>query len=298
MYDERETRSILERALELDEQRRAVMTREQIIEVAAELGVSRYAIDAALAERAGTPAVTTSHEQDSAAVQTDAPALDALRTRALQRDVAPGGLSTLRILNISVFAGAASGLLAGGTIIPPLFGPRPGMLMAMPGMLMTVLVFGGLVMASGGMALSERTRSGLHYVARNVALWLGFGTGGMLGAGLIVKFGSVSTIFPTYAFESTLAFSLAGAAITTVVGATFMAVRDELRKSPLRRISLGEGGTGSDAGDGPGTGDGPGDGTTSPLFARTRLRVLKRLRDWLGTSARSLVTGLRAQHSA
>ncbi|HUF51428.1 MAG TPA: hypothetical protein VMN60_11370 [Longimicrobiales bacterium] len=289
MYGERETRDILERALELDEQRRAVMTREQIIEVAAELGVSRYAIDAALAERAGMPAHATSREPRLA--------LDALRTRALQPGAARGGLSALRVLNISLFAGIASGLLAGGMIVPPVLGPRGFFMpMSMSGMLMIMLVFGGLVMASGGMALSDRTRSGLHYVARNAALWLGFGAGGMLAAGLFAKFGPVGTIFPTAAFEATLAFSLAGGAITTVVGATFLAVREALRASPLRPVSFGDGGTGGDGG--PRSGAGPGDGTRNPAFARARLRVLKRLRDWLGTSARSLVTGLSAQHSA
>jgi hypothetical protein len=140
MYDEAALKVILQRAMELDASKAATVTPDEVVQIATELGISEAAVREALREREGLQ--STSDVSEEPARQ----------------------MSVLRILGLSGGAGVLAGILTSGAV-----GPTLGMVIVGAGILPA------LVMVSGGLALTDRSRSLLSYLRRNTAMWLGFG---------------------------------------------------------------------------------------------------------------------------
>lgn len=189
MYDEREVQSILRRAIELDAARPTRFTTEELLEVGAELGVSRTALLAAMSESESS---------------------DRMPPMAAWR------------LGI---AGAAAGLI--GSVINNV--PLVQASLSMPAVIILSLgIFGGVVMSSGALAISRTTRSILHYLLRNGALWAGFGLGAAAVRTLLVQIGVRP--WPGVSLAEIASMTLVGGAVTALAGAAFIVVRGQTAK--------------------------------------------------------------------
>ena len=190
MYDEREVQRILQRAIELDAARPAGFTTEELLEVGAQLGVSKTALLAALSESESS---------------------DRMPPMAAWR------------LGI---AGAAAGVI--GSVINNVSLVQA--ILSMPVVIILSLgIFGGVVMSSGALAISRTTRSILHYLLRNGALWMGFGFGAAAVRTLLVQIGARA--WPGTSLAEIASMTLAGGAVTALAGAAFIAVRGQTANS-------------------------------------------------------------------
>jgi hypothetical protein len=214
MFDESQVKAILQRAIELDSARGGELSRDDLMQVAAEVGVSREALEQALAEQ--TP----------------------IKSVARANTVQPVRLSVLRLLNLSTAIGLAGGLLSSGAWH---FGVR-----AVPigTSVVGTLCFGALIMLSGGLALSDTTKSVRRYLEENIGVWLGFAFGGVLAGGLIAKFGSV-VYAPQWIIDSAFGTSIIGFVVTSVVGTTLLTIRRASAHSPAVSGGSKPGGPGS-----------------------------------------------------
>ncbi|HSK18598.1 MAG TPA: hypothetical protein VK912_05620 [Longimicrobiales bacterium] len=214
MFDESQVKAILQRAIELDSARSGELSRDELMQVAAEVGVSREALEQALAEQAQIHPVT------------------------LANTVQPVRLSVLRLLNVSTAIGIAGGLLSSnawhlGVRAVPLGTSVVG-----------TLCFGALIMLSGGLALSDATKSVRRYLEENIGVWLGFSFGGVLAGSLIAKFGSV-VYSPQWIIDSAFATSIIGFVVTSVVGTTLLTIRRAAAHTPAVSGGSKPGGPGS-----------------------------------------------------
>lgn len=220
MYDESEVKAILHRAIELDATRADSMTRNDIVQVASELGVSEASVDEAIRDL---------RRQSG--------------ERALQ-STRVGQLSPLRILNVSAGAGVLCGLFT------------PGVSGVGTGLVGTGL-WAGLLMLSGGLAFTDRSRSLSNFVRRNTAAWLGVGFGWIIWAEAMIR-------QPTISIQIALIRSATALVVTTIAGSAFILITRSFEKRER---------SGADSGGG-----------------RNRLaRIVSRLRQWLldrlGTTA-------------
>jgi hypothetical protein len=144
-------------------------------------------------------------------------------------------------------AGVFAGVLTSGVVNPVV-----GMAIVGAGLLPA------LIMVSGGLALTDRSRSLLSYVRRNTAVWLGFGIGWTVW----------SQMFPSQSLGGigSVGMALVRTAmvfvLTTVAGLAFLVVK--------RAISASR----------------PDGGSTSPIsrvFRRIAFRVKNAIQDVLGT---------------
>lgn len=213
MFDESQVKAILQRAIELDSARSGELSRDELMQVAAEVGVSREAVEQALAEQAPMQSV-------------------------IQGTVQPVRLSVLRLLNLSTAIGIAGGLLSSGAWH---FGFRS---VPIGTSVVGTLCFGALIMLSGGLALSDAAKSVRRYLEENVGVWLGFSFGGVLAGGLIAKFGSV-VFSPQWIIDSAFATSIIGFVVTSVVGTALLTIRRASAQSPAVSNGSNPGGPGS-----------------------------------------------------
>lgn len=233
MFDESQVKAILQRAIELDTARGGKLSRDELVQVAAEVGISREALEQALAEQ--TPVQPVTHPYT----------------------VQPVRLSVLRLLNLSTAIGVAGGLLAsnawhvGVRAVP--FGTS----------VVGTLCFGGLIMLSGGLALSDNTKSVRRYLEENIGVWLGFSFGGVLASRLVGTFGSV-VYAPQWIIESAFATSIIGFVVTSLVGTTLLIIRRASAHSPVAA-----------------SGSKPGDPGSPPSFLS---RAVAGVRRWLSTT--------------
>lgn len=194
MYDEAELKTILKRAMELDASRAAALTSEQIVQIAAELGISESAVREALRER------------EAARSSQVAAAIPTRRTPAL------------RVLTLSAGVGGLAGLLATGAVSTPLLG------MGIVG----AALWPALIMVSGGLALTEKAGSLLGFLRRNTALWLGVGVGWSIVSQLFPmqtagEFGSV---------RMALIRTVMALVVTTAGGTIYLAFRRSIGATP------------------------------------------------------------------
>jgi hypothetical protein len=225
MYDEAALKAVLQRAMELDASNAAAVTREEVVNIGTELGISESAVREALRER------------------------ESALSRSAVSQAPPRQTSALRILALSGGAGAFAGVLTSGVVSPGL-----GMAIVGAGLLPA------LIMVSGGLALTDRTRSLLSYVRRNTAVWLGFGIGWTVWSQVFPPqfVGGIGSVRMAL-MRTAMVFVL-----TTVAGLAFVVVR--------RTIG----------------GSRPDDGSTSPLgrvFRRIAHRVKNAIQNVLGTRA-------------
>jgi hypothetical protein len=115
-----------------------------------------------------------------------------------------------------------------------------------------------LIMVSGGLALTDRSRSLLSYVRRNTAVWLGFGIGWTVWSQMFPSqsLGGIGSVRMALV-RTAMVFVL-----TTVAGLAFLVVK--------RTISASR----------------PDGGSTSPIsrvFRRIAFRVKNAIQDVLGT---------------
>lgn len=194
MYDEAELKTILKRAMELDASRAAALSSEQIVQIAAELGISESAVREALRER------------EAARSSQVAAAIPTRRTPAL------------RVLTLSAGVGGLAGLLATGAVSTPLLG------MGIVG----AALWPALIMVSGGLALTEKAGSLLGFLRRNTALWLGVGAGWSVVSQLFPmqtagEFGSV---------RMALIRTVMALVVTTAGGTIYLAFRRSIGATP------------------------------------------------------------------
>lgn len=185
MYDEAALKAILQRAMELDASNATAVTPDDVVQIASELGISESAVREALRER---------ERAESTSVVTEMPARH---------------MSALRILGLSGGAGVLAGILT-SVVVGPL-----GMLIVGAG------VLPALVMVSGGLALTDRSRSLLSFLRRNTAVWLGFGIGWSMWSQLfpVQNVGGVGSLRMAI-MRTAMVFVL-----TTGVGFAFLVVR-------------------------------------------------------------------------
>jgi hypothetical protein len=215
--------AVLQRAMELDASNAAAVTREEVINIGTELGISETAVREALRERESDPARNTVTQ------------------------ATPSQTSALRILALSGGAGAFAGILTSGFVSPVL-----GMAIVGAGLLPA------MIMVSGGLALTDRTRSLLSYVRRNTAVWLGFGLGWTVLSQLFPSpmVGGIGPVRMALVRMTTVFV------LTTVAGLVFLVIRRTI------------GGSRHDG------------GSSSPLgrvFRRIAHRVINAVQDILGT---------------
>ena len=208
MYDESKVQGILRRATEIDAAKSASMTRHEIMQVAAELEISREAVEQALREVDAAPPPTV---------------MPAPRS----------GLSALRVLNLSAGAGVVYGLLMTSAAVSQMtdVGVAVGGLWT------------GLLMASGGLAVAARTTSLRHFIFRNASLWLGVGFGWSIAVELALKFGSLSTFGSGTFLQMGLVRAATAFTVTTIGGVAFVALRRLSR--PNGSAASGGSGTGT-----------------------------------------------------
>jgi hypothetical protein len=215
--------AVLQRAMELDASNAAAVTREEVINIGTELGISETAVREALRERESDPARNTVTQ------------------------ATPSQTSALRILALSGGAGAFAGILTSGFVSPVL-----GMAIVGAGLLPA------MIMVSGGLALTDRTRSLVSYVRRNTAVWLGFGLGWTVLSQLFPSpmVGGIGPVRMALVRMTTVFV------FTTVAGLVFLVIRRTI------------GGSRHDG------------GSSSPLgrvFRRIAHRVINAIQDILGT---------------
>ena len=163
MYDDSEVKAILKRAVEIDSTPQQT-SREELLRIAAEVGVSRQAVQQAIAE------------QSRPILATPVPAREPLRA--------------LRVLNLAAGGGILAGLISNTGILSQMpLGLAP---------FVSLLFTGGLMMISGGLAFSSRRHSMFGFVRRNSGLWLGAVFGWSITYALL-ETGSVG-IFPRLFF--------------------------------------------------------------------------------------------------
>lgn len=163
MYDDSEVKAILKRAVEIDATPQQT-SREELLRIAAEVGVSREAVQQAIAEHSRSTPATPVRAREP--------------------------LRALRVLNLAAGGGILAGLIS-----------NTGFLSQMPlglAPFVSLLFTGGLMMISGGLAFSSRRRSMLGFVRRNSGLWLGAFFGWSITYALL-ETGSVG-VFPRLFF--------------------------------------------------------------------------------------------------
>jgi hypothetical protein len=209
MFDESQVRGILQRAIELDAAKGGKLTRDELVQAAAEVGVSREALEQAMAEQANQQSLTQT------------------------TPAKPIALSVPRLVNLGAAVGLAGAFFptsfSGPLIVPSLAG---------------ALCFGSLIMFSGALALSDSMKSLRRYLAENTGVWVGFGFGGVLAGELISKFGSVSAN-AHWVINTALAYSAVGVVVTTVAGSTLLVIRRASGRSTAESDSATTGGPGS-----------------------------------------------------
>ena len=203
MYDEAALKAILQRAMDLDASRATAVTPDEVVEIATELGISEAAVREALREREG------------------------LQSTSVVSDEPPRQMSALRILGLSGGAGVLAGILTSGVV-----GPTLGMVIVGAG------VLPALVMVSGGLALTDRSRSLLSYFRRNTAVWLGFGISWTVWSQLfpLQNVGGVGSVRMAV-LRTAMVFVL-----TTGVGLAFLVVKRTIGAS---RLGGGSGSSGA-----------------------------------------------------
>jgi hypothetical protein len=159
----------------------------------------------------------------------------------------PSQTSALRLLALSGGAGAFAGILTSGFVSPVL-----GMAIVGAGLLPA------MIMVSGGLVLTDRTRSLVSYVRRNTAVWLGFGLGWTVLSQLFPSpmVGGIGPVRMALVRMTTVFV------LTTVAGLVFLVIRRTI------------GGSRHDG------------GSSSPLgrvFRRIAHRVINAVQDILGT---------------
>lgn len=184
MYDEAMVKRIIERAIELDAAGSAMMTRQDILAIATELGISRSAVDQALAE-------------------------SAVPTRASTSLVA-GPLSTLKLLAVTTALGATSGVLVSAGAHAFITGSD-----GIAGISMAVtLIDAAFIMLSGALAVLPGTRHVRSFLERNFGVWLGAAFGGTVALELFAVVPGFSAIQPLASYGiKLLVTSLAGGCV-------------------------------------------------------------------------------------
>jgi hypothetical protein len=223
MFDEAAMKAVLQRAMELDASNATTVTPEDVVHIATELGISESAVREALRERERSLSPSVVSQET------------------------PRQTSASRILALSGGAGVFAGVLTSGVVNPAL-----GMAIVGAGLAPA------LIMVSGGLALTDRSRSLLSYVRRNTALWLGFGIGWTVWSQMFPSqsLGGIGSVGMAMVRTATMFV------LTTVAGLAFLAVK--------RTISASRPAGGSTS-------------RTSRVFRRIALRVKNAIQDVLGT---------------
>lgn len=203
MYDEPTVKKILQRAMELDAIKTSHLAKHDVVQIAAELGISEASVNEAIREvSSGT---------------------------AIQPAPARPQLSTLRLLNLAAGAGVLFGFITNRVFAGPMAG----------GVIAGTALWVSLLMVSGGLAASERTRSLARFFVRNSAVWLGVGFGWRIAAELMLKLGSPHMVFVVDEFRMALTRFAMIFAITTVAGAAFILLKRQAPAATSSRTPSG-----------------------------------------------------------
>jgi hypothetical protein len=190
MYDEPTVKAILQRAIELDALKTSQLAKHDIVQIASELGISEASVNEAIREVSTAGATAKSV-------------------------AARPQLSTLRLLNLCIGGGVLYGLLTNQAMV------SPGVGSFIAGSALWV----SLLMASGGLAVTERTRSLTRFIVRNSAVWLGAGFGWTVAAQLMSKFGAPHVVFVVDELNMAIIRLVTTFAITTIAGAAFILLK-------------------------------------------------------------------------
>ena len=194
MYDESAVKAILQRAIDLDASKAAAMTRDEVVQVASEIGISSASVHEAIQAYEAAP-----------------------RPPSLDR---PHQFSALRLLNLSAGAGILCGIMTTGQFVSLFDGTMIG-----------TGIFGVLLMVSGGLALTDRSRSLASFARRNAALWLGMGFGWAASAQAAAKYGSIAGRVAFDPFRMGIVWAGLALALTTVAGSVFLVAKRVLPDS-------------------------------------------------------------------